>query len=87
MSDVLNLNVRVSGQLKDFVKTEIRDGAYENISEYIRDLIRRDKLRHDESAFQSLKAELMQAFHTDPSEFKTITAADIKSLARTSRQR
>ena len=40
----MNLNVRVSGELSDFVSQRTGpDGTYDNTSEYIRDLIRRDK--------------------------------------------
>ncbi|WP_206605355.1 hypothetical protein [Methylosinus sporium] len=38
------------------------NGAYENVSEYIRDLIRRDKERAETAAFERLKAELAHAF-------------------------
>ena len=37
------MTVRVSGALSEFVATNVgEDGAYENVSEYIRDLIRRE---------------------------------------------
>lgn len=48
MSDTMNLNVRISGALKEFVSHELTHGSYENISEYIRDLIRRDKARSEQ---------------------------------------
>jgi Arc/MetJ-type ribon-helix-helix transcriptional regulator len=38
------------------------DGSYENVSEYIRDLIRRDKERAEKEAFERLRAELTHAF-------------------------
>ena len=40
------MTVRLSGQLSEFVAASVgEDGACENVSEYIRDLIRRDKER------------------------------------------
>jgi len=44
MSRSLNLNVRVTGPLSEFVSAKVGDnGPSENVSEYVRDLIRRDK--------------------------------------------
>jgi antitoxin ParD1/3/4 len=38
----ITLNVRVNGVLGDFVAANVGDaGSYENVSEYVRDLIRR----------------------------------------------
>ncbi len=42
MARSLNLNVRVTGPLSEFVSARVgNEGAYENVSEYVRDLIRR----------------------------------------------
>ena len=63
MSKAMTLNVRVSGPLGDFVAANVSDsGAYENVSEYVRDLIRKDKERAERVAFERLKAELGAAF-------------------------
>lgn len=77
MSDTMNLNVRISGVLKDHVNHEVGEGTYENVSEYIRDLIRRDKQKADERSFITLKAELQQAFARPEEEFVALTAHDI----------
>ncbi len=77
MSDTMNLNVRISGALKDFVSHEIQQGAYENVSEYVRDLIRRDKAREEQKAFETLKAELKLAFSAPDSDYIELSAADI----------
>ena len=77
MSDTMNLNVRISGSLKDFVSHEIQQGSYENVSEYVRDLIRRDKKRAEQQAFDTLKAELQLAFAASESEYIEISASDI----------
>jgi Arc/MetJ-type ribon-helix-helix transcriptional regulator len=51
------MTVRLSGVLSDFVAENVgENGAYENVSEYIRDLIRRDKERVEQEAFERLKA-------------------------------
>ena len=57
------MTVRLSGALSDFVSTNVSEtGSYENVSEYIRDLIRRDKERLEQETFDRLKAELTRAF-------------------------
>jgi|GEM_PF-5566721 len=39
MSKSQTLNVRISGPLSEFVSANVgQDGAYENVSEYVRDL-------------------------------------------------
>lgn len=64
------LNVRINGPLEDFIAENIGEsGSYENASEYVRDLIRRDKERVDREAFETLKAELQKAFAAPDSEF------------------
>jgi antitoxin ParD1/3/4 len=80
MSKGLVLNVRVSGALSEFVAANVSQaGDYENVSEYVRDLIRRDKERSEGEAFERLKAELKQAFASPESSFKNVTAADVIS--------
>ncbi|WP_448661693.1 type II toxin-antitoxin system ParD family antitoxin [Sphingomonas sp. CJ20] len=70
MSKPMNLNVRVSGPLSDFVARNVgEDGLYENVSEYVRDLIRRDKERVERAMFDTLKAELQRAFATPEDEY------------------
>lgn len=80
MSKGLVLNVRVSGGLSDFVAANVSQaGDYENVSEYVRALIRRDKERSEGEALERLKAELKQAFSSPESSFKKITAAEVIS--------
>ena len=72
------LTIRLSGELSDFVATNVGEsGSYENISEYIRALIRRDKERMDQQAFERLKAELALAFSAPESSYAPLTAADV----------
>lgn len=70
MTKPMNLNVRVSGPLSDFVARNVgEDGLYENVSEYVRDLIRRDKERVEREMFETLKAELQRAFSTPDEDY------------------
>lgn len=78
MSRTTTLTVRLSGALSEFVASNVdENGAYENISEYVRDLIRRDKERREEDAFERLKAELTQAFAAPDSVYVALTAAEV----------
>jgi len=84
MSRTRTMTVRLSGALSDFVAANVdENGAYENVSEYIRDLIRRDKERADREAFDRLKAELAHAFAAPESAYKPLTAAEVMVRNRT----
>ncbi|ROP59895.1 putative addiction module CopG family antidote [Enterobacter sp. BIGb0383] len=78
MSRITTMTVRLKGPLSDFVADKIgENGAYDNVSEYIRDLIRRDKERTEAETFERLKTELSRAFAEPESSYITLTAADI----------
>nr|CAA6811252.1 MAG: Addiction module antitoxin [uncultured Thiotrichaceae bacterium] len=77
MSETMNLNVRVSGALRDYVSSEIESGSYENVSEYVRDLIRKEKDRSEQAAFEHMKAELQLAFAAYDSEYIAMSADDV----------
>jgi len=78
------LTVRVSGLLSEFVAANVgENGSYENVSEYIRDLIRRDKERAEKEAFDRLKAELIHAFAAPESDYKPLTPAEVIARNRT----
>ena len=78
MTRTTTLTVRVSGALSEYVASNVgADGSYENVSEYIRDLIRRDKERAESSAFNRLKAELVHAFAMPEDSYHSLTAADV----------
>ncbi len=80
MGSSMTLNVRVSGTLGEFVAANVGDdGAYENVSEYVRDLIRRDKERVDAEAYTRLKTELMAAFAAPDTAYETMDAEMIIS--------
>lgn len=75
MNKPITLNVRISGALGDFVAANVGDqGAYENVSEYVRDLIRRDKERSEAEQFQRLKAELTRAFAAPEDSYDVLDA-------------
>jgi len=75
MPKTMTLNVRVSGALGEFVAANVgEDGAYENVSEYVRDLIRRDKERNEGEMFERLKAELTRAFAAPDSAYEPLEA-------------
>ena len=69
------MTVRLGGALSDFVA--------ENVSEYIRDLVRRDKERKDQESLERLKAELAYAFEAPESSYRPLTAADVIARNRT----
>ena len=78
MSRTTTMTVRLGGALSDFVAANVgEDGAYENVSEYIRDLIRRDKDRAEQQTFERLKAELAHAFAAPESSYQPLTAAEV----------
>jgi antitoxin ParD1/3/4 len=72
-----SLHVRVTGVLQTHVQQQIgEDGLYENASEYIRDLIRRD-LQTQNEAWDWLKRSLEPAIRADENEFLTVSADDV----------
>jgi antitoxin ParD1/3/4 len=78
VSRQMTLNVRLSGSLGDFVTANVGDtGAYENVSEYVRDLIRRDKERTEREGFDRLKAELMLAFAAPDHSYVALSADEL----------
>ncbi len=84
MSRTTTMTVRLSGALSDFVAANVSEsGSYENVSEYIRDLIRRDKERAEQDAFDRLKVELTHSFAAPETSYRPLTAADVIARNRT----
>jgi antitoxin ParD1/3/4 len=78
MSSSMTLNVRVNGPLGQFVAANVGDdGKYENVSEYVRDLIRKDKERAEAVIFDRLKAELGSAFAAPDDTYGTLSANEL----------
>lgn len=83
MSKTMTLNVRVNGRLGEFVAGNVGDdGIYENVSEYVRDLIRKDKERAERTLFDHLKAELGVAFAAPDDTYSDLTAKELISRNR-----
>jgi antitoxin ParD1/3/4 len=81
---MMTLNVRVTGPLGEFVESRIGDnGTYENVSEYVRDLIRQDRDRSENAEIDRLKAELAVAFAAPDESYAPLTAAEV--IARNQR--
>lgn len=84
MSRTTTMTVRISGALSDFVAANVGEGGtYENISEYVRDLIRRDKERVERETFERLRAELTHAFTAPEDSYRPLTAAEVIARNRT----
>lgn len=80
MSKQTTMTVRMSGVLSDFVASNVGEhGSFENVSEYLRDLVRKDKERKEQLDFERLKNELQLAFSTSDSTYSLLTADDIIS--------
>lgn len=78
MTKTMTLNVRVSGALGEFVAANVGDGgSYENVGEYVRDLIRRDKARAESEAFDRLRAELTHAFAAPDNLYRPLGADEV----------
>jgi antitoxin ParD1/3/4 len=78
MARMTTMTVCLSGALSEFVSARVgEDGNYENVSEYVRDLIRRDKERTEQEAFDRLKAELTRAFAAPDDTYRPLSAADV----------
>ncbi|MDR6189619.1 antitoxin ParD1/3/4 [Agrobacterium pusense] len=72
-----SIHVKVSGALQDHIQQQIGDeGLYENASEYIRALIRRDLQTRDE-AWNFLQRELAPAMRAEDSEFVAVSSDDV----------
>lgn len=64
----------IPDQMSDFINTQIETGKYDNVSEYLRDLIRHDQERK-ESAQAKLRAMLITA---EQSGISNSTIDDVK---------
>jgi len=78
MARSMTVNVRMNGPLGDFIADNVGEaGTYENVSEYVRDLIRKDKDRAEAVAYERLKAELGVAFAAPDDSYSTLTADEV----------
>lgn len=87
MSKNMTLNVRVTGALGDFVAESVGEyGTYENVSEYVRDLIRKDKEQAEAARMEALRTELAIAFAAPESTYEPLTAEEVIQRSRRKRQ-
>ncbi len=77
----MKVNVRISGALREHVEKTTSSGDYENVSEYVRDLIRQDIATREAATFLALKAELQSAFAAPRGDYDTTSADDIRAAA------
>ena len=79
MSRTTTMTVRLSGALSDFVAANVGEtGSYENVSEYIRDLIRRDKERVGAGSVRPAEGRACTMPSRRPeSSYQPLTAADV----------
>lgn len=78
MPSSTTMTVHLNETLSDFVAANVgAEGRYQDESDYLRDLIRRDMERAEQVAVDRLKAELTQAFAAPESTYRTLTAADV----------
>lgn len=83
----MSVNVRISGALREHVERTTTEGDYESVSEYVRDLIRKDKAKQDEAAYQKVKSRLKSAFAEATSTYEPVSANDIRKAVRKKRKR
>ena len=75
---MMSLNVRVGGGLREFVAQAVGDdGDYDNASEYVRDLIRKDKEKSELKAFEAKRTALAQAFALPKSAYRKVRMEEV----------
>jgi antitoxin ParD1/3/4 len=78
-----SINVKVTGELRTHVERQTGPGGYyESASEYVRDLIRRDK-RREEDGLAWLKAHLAPLVETPEEQFIEADAEEVIRRAKT----
>jgi antitoxin ParD1/3/4 len=76
------MNVALSSEMKDYVQTQVAQGGYSSVSEYVRALIREDQRRKDEAR---LEAILLEGMASGPAT--DMTDQDWEDLRRRARKR
>ena len=51
------MNISLPDTMREYVETRLSDGAYHNLSEYVRDLIRFDQKRQSQEKLEALLAQ------------------------------
>jgi antitoxin ParD1/3/4 len=73
---VATMNISLPDPMKKWVEAQAETGRYSNVSDYVRDLIRREQERSDKIAHMQRLVD--EARHSGTSE---LTMADIRALA------
>ena len=69
------MNISLPEQMKAFAEAQTRDGRYSNVSDYMRDLIRRDQARREAIAeIQALVDEGLASGPSKPFDMQTFLA-------------
>lgn len=64
------VNVRLTNKLQNFIAEQIgTNGLYENASEYVRDLIRRDYMLHEERKWKWFYEQIAPGMKAKENEF------------------
>ena len=67
------MNISVPDSMKDWVKAQIDDGKYASLSDYVRDLIRKDQQQRDKlAALQAAIALGMESGHAGDLDIDSI---------------
>ncbi len=70
------INVTMPDSLHTYLLQGVESGFYENIADYLRDIVRKEMLRSDES-WKWLENKLMPAMQADESEYFAVSADDV----------
>ncbi len=64
------MNISLPYQLRKFVDERVADAGYSTSSEYVRELIRQDRIRHAEAELAALMRESLSAGPATPADEK-----------------
>jgi antitoxin ParD1/3/4 len=70
------VNVRFPEKLRDFAEERAK-GLYGSVSEYVRDLVRRDYEQEEARKWAWLEGELSSGMKAEDEEFQTLCAEDV----------
>lgn len=77
------VNVRITGKLRRFIEEQASpNGLYESVSEYVRDLIRRDYQRQGDRKWSWLMDQLRPGMEADEIDFVPLDPEEIIKAAK-----
>lgn len=74
------MNISLPGAMKTFAEAQARDGRYANVSDYMRDLIRRDQMR--QAAVVDIQALIDEGLASGPAQAFDMAAFIARQKAR-----